>query len=394
MAAAPPATNPRWARSADAQPAFGKPARGRPRRGPKPADAPDAPKPAARRAPRAAPPPDAQPAPSRRRAPKPKTSPDPRRARRPPAPLAPAPAPAKDTPPHLRQDPPPTPRTDIRTDVAALVERVRASAMDHRPSTPGTHIDWAGDDDDSLPDLDDWGVSHADLISPIIVDGLRALPDVAPPAEEPTPTPSPVEIREPTPPVEVREPTPPVEVREPTPPVEIREPTPPPVEIREPTPPPEPRRNPLHPSLPAKPAAAPVRPKAPKEDPLDDFRRPDGLSASIHAPAPIDASSLAASIHAPRADAASAPPSVSVFADAPQTHTRAHTVGRPDGLLPPSAPRASRSGRATPVSRGVHARTHSTPPALSHRARPVLTGAAISSITRTIKSVVALGGAD
>lgn len=261
--------------------------------------------------------------------------------------------------------------------------------MDHRPSTPGTHIDWAGDDDDTLPDLDDWGVSHADLISPIIVDGLRALPEV---------------------PVEVQVP------RTPTPPVEVREPTPPPARKLTPEPP----RNPLHPSLPAKPAAVPTKPlvrpapppKAPKEDtpapappaadPLDDFRRPDGLAASIHAPAPIavDSSSLAASIHAPRADAASAPPSVSVFADA--THTRAHTVGRPDALLapPPTAPRASRSGNATPVSRFAHARTHSTPPAHPHRAphaRPVLTGAAISRVVRTLggtQGVAALGGAD
>jgi len=57
--------------------------------------------------------------------------------------------------------------------------------MDHRPSTPGSHIDWAGDDDDSLPDLDDWGITPAtftanklDVISPIIVDGLKPLPDI------------------------------------------------------------------------------------------------------------------------------------------------------------------------------------------------------------------------
>ncbi|KAF8164930.1 hypothetical protein B0H34DRAFT_687141 [Crassisporium funariophilum] len=96
--------------------------------------------------------------------------------------LAPVPhtAPIKDTPPHLNQ------KLDVRSDIDALVERVRAVAMDHRPSTPRSHIDWAGDDDDSLPDLDDWGVtpatfasSQSDVISPIIVDGLRPLPDVA-----------------------------------------------------------------------------------------------------------------------------------------------------------------------------------------------------------------------
>ncbi|KAF5370074.1 hypothetical protein D9758_001244 [Tetrapyrgos nigripes] len=95
----------------------------------------------------------------------------------------------KDAPPHLS-----TPTAhDLRTDIDALVERVRAVAMD-RPSTPGSHIDWAGDDDDSLPDLDDWGVPTAsntaskldcgngetgnkDTISPIMVEGLRSLPE-------------------------------------------------------------------------------------------------------------------------------------------------------------------------------------------------------------------------
>lgn len=75
----------------------------------------------------------------------------------------------------------------MRNDIDALVERVRAVAMDNRPSTPGSHIDWAGDDDDSLPDLNDWGVNTAtfgtttkseDMISPIIVGGLRPLPDI------------------------------------------------------------------------------------------------------------------------------------------------------------------------------------------------------------------------
>ena len=59
--------------------------------------------------------------------------------------------------------------------------------MDNRPSTPGSHIDWAGDDDDGLPDLNDWGVNTATFgitnksenpISPIIVGGLRPLLDI------------------------------------------------------------------------------------------------------------------------------------------------------------------------------------------------------------------------
>jgi hypothetical protein len=85
----------------------------------------------------------------------------------------------KHIPPHLNG------KFDVRNDIDALVERVRAVAMDNRPSTPKSHIDWAVDDDDTLPDLDDWGVSTSTLttqlegISPIIVDGLRPLPEFA-----------------------------------------------------------------------------------------------------------------------------------------------------------------------------------------------------------------------
>ncbi|KAK0490633.1 proline/serine-rich protein [Armillaria novae-zelandiae] len=76
--------------------------------------------------------------------------------------------------------------TNHRPDIDALVERVRASAMaEARPTTPGSHIDWAGDEDDTLPDLDDWGVKpklpsepHDSAISPIIVEGLTPLPDL------------------------------------------------------------------------------------------------------------------------------------------------------------------------------------------------------------------------
>ena len=88
----------------------------------------------------------------------------------------------KDIPPHLYG------KFDVRNDIDALVERVRAVAMDNRPSTPKSHIDWAVDDDDTLPDLDDWGVTTSTLttqlegISPIIVDGLRSLPEFAAPS--------------------------------------------------------------------------------------------------------------------------------------------------------------------------------------------------------------------
>jgi hypothetical protein len=58
---------------------------------------------------------------------------------------------------------------------------------ENRPSTPGSHIDWAGEEDDSLPDLDDWGVTttrtntsadeRRDEISPILADALKPLPE-------------------------------------------------------------------------------------------------------------------------------------------------------------------------------------------------------------------------
>lgn len=96
--------------------------------------------------------------------------------------VLPSPAFAKDPPPHLQ------PRADVRHDIDALVERVRAVAMDNRPTTPGGHIDWAGVDDDSLPDLNDWGVTTSttapvvsETISPIILEGLKPLPDFSAP---------------------------------------------------------------------------------------------------------------------------------------------------------------------------------------------------------------------
>ena len=68
-----------------------------------------------------------------------------------------SPNPAKDLPPHLATANSTATTTELKSDIDALVERVRAVAMD-RPHTPGSHIDWA-DDDDSLPDLNDWGVT-------------------------------------------------------------------------------------------------------------------------------------------------------------------------------------------------------------------------------------------
>src|SRR3984957_6206996 len=97
-------------------------------------------------------------------------------------PASPSSATLKDIPPHLT---PSEPSFEARTDIDALVERVRAVAMaENRPTTPGSHIDWAGDEDDTLPDLDDWGVatdsnSLAIGMSPLSVDGLTSLPEPA-----------------------------------------------------------------------------------------------------------------------------------------------------------------------------------------------------------------------
>ncbi|KII95386.1 hypothetical protein PLICRDRAFT_150084 [Plicaturopsis crispa FD-325 SS-3] len=81
----------------------------------------------------------------------------------------------------------------MKHNIDALVERVRAVA--NRPTTPGSHIDWAGDDDESLPDLDDWGVttgtSAADKdekISPILEDTLKPLPEPISKAEDDAPS--------------------------------------------------------------------------------------------------------------------------------------------------------------------------------------------------------------
>lgn len=103
--------------------------------------------------------------------------------------------PPKNTPPHLSAGPT-VASSSAKTNIDSLVEHVRALAMDHRPSTPGSHIDWAGDEDDSLPDLDDWGVpsssivstnpdpgttaniekAQLQLMSPILDDSLKQLP--------------------------------------------------------------------------------------------------------------------------------------------------------------------------------------------------------------------------
>ncbi|ETW84540.1 hypothetical protein HETIRDRAFT_433327 [Heterobasidion irregulare TC 32-1] len=129
--------------------------------------------------------------------PKPRLSVDPppptTRAQKPKAFSGPSsPRSSKDAPPHLSADPA-VATFDIKSHIDSLVERARAIAMENRPTTPGSHLDWAGDDDDTLPDLDDWGITSTaassgtlptsasdagklELMSPILDDSLKQLP--------------------------------------------------------------------------------------------------------------------------------------------------------------------------------------------------------------------------
>ncbi|CAK5263053.1 unnamed protein product [Mycena citricolor] len=243
-----------------------------------------------------------------------------------------APPPSKDTPPHLAG-------SFRQNDIDAFVERVRASAMEsNRPNTPGSHIDWAGDDDESLPDLDDWGVKTVTqeekpvepepkdsvqaqkdmMISPIIVDGLTALPDpVAPPAD-------------------------------------VKEEAVVPFSADE-----QPRMESTPPPTSLQPAAEKSSEPAVQPAPLS------GLAASIYAPSNSD--DPAETFH--------------------PTHQRAHTVGRTFSRSAHNLNQRDTRGTRTPGNQ--HARTHSSPPASVRNprpphARPVITGAAISRLARTI----------
>lgn len=328
----------------------------------------------------------------------------------------------KDLPPHLAPPPPPeTPSFDIKHDIDALVERVRAVAMD-RPHTPGSHIDWAGDDDDSLPDLDDWGVksvsttsslppptSQPDLISPILAGALKPLPNldfgspqpsvvadltvevVATPEGDHTPRGDP-EIKAKA---ERAHPTKASSQTKalvqsffngsaqnsdraqakgvPKSPLN--------------------KSQPLHPSLPPKPAAAadpPVKQALPRKPvpALEDHTLEDGptngvngsMHASILSEGHNDSSSskdtsperqgLGASMHAPLSSSMSAPSHITAHTTTSTpsfhpTHGRAHTVGRPNGLRMPFSPSHGAfpdTERASHRDRINHARTHSSPP--------------------------------
>ncbi|KAJ7431305.1 proline/serine-rich protein [Mycena galericulata] len=313
-----------------------------------------------------------------------------------------APPPSKDTPPHLAGS------FDMRNNIDALVERVRAVAMDNRPTTPGSasHIDWAGDDDEGLPDLDDWGVTTGtsvgdkdEMISPIIVDGLKPLPE---PVSKP-PTPSGDAKDEVIVPFVMEH-----QQKLPQAAQASLHPSLPPKPVLGPTPnPPRSGRAKITASgksvppsteglvsqgstMPAEPEPAVQQPGVKPEEKQEAENASDsgreGLGASIHAPALSNSLSAPSNLSTPPTQPRNFNP----------THNRAHTVGR---SFPQSAPvnfnpRFSRSGASTPRGSypgGQHARTHSSPPAGSvlsnHRSphtRPVITGDAISRLARTI----------
>ncbi|THV03296.1 hypothetical protein K435DRAFT_715677 [Dendrothele bispora CBS 962.96] len=369
--------------------------------------------------------------------------------------------PMKDAPPHLSA----SGVLDVRNDIDALVERVRAVAMD-RPSTPGSHIDWAGDEDDSLPDLDDWGVHTSTTskseggqpeggniettknvtISPIMVEGLKSLPEPCKPStpeKDAQSLPSTVGPLPEHPPKEKADSA--VKKAETSPGKSTKEPKAP---SHSPT-----ARIHLHPSLPPKPMftdtsspnakrnQAPRHPQSnkstfnksnPVNPRLPEQAKPVQQAEKVEAPtkteiplsAPVNAQEgkveqkkteekkeekgliddepsegLSASIHAPKFHSDSLLTTQESGSNRPPrnfVHNRAHTVGRPPSFLQ-SAPahgnsRFSRSGFSTPrgPDQGYHARTHSSPPAgaTHHRShsRPVITGDAISRLARTIGS--------
>ena len=335
----------------------------------------------------------------------------------------------KDVPPHIAA----AHEAEIRHGIDALVERVRAVAMaEVRPSTPGSHIDWAGDEDDSLPDLDDWGVTTTNTtirdrdeeISPILADALRPLPEPQTEGDakeeqeqhmdsadndddgetnQDSSAPSPLSD---APVVQDTGITTTIDAHESPTAVAACETT-------------QVKNTSL--SLSAKPdvvmethraSSAPV-----PEEPL--AIKKEGLSLSIHAPLQgertLSSSSsdhgLAASIHAPKglpeshsAPLLSSPGAPSSTCTFSPSHGRSKTEGRSERFLHPrSAPaavnqRAARSGTSSPLGphAHTHGRNHSTPPAggagqrTPQSTRPVITGEAMSRLARTINGMPAI----
>ncbi|TCD67690.1 hypothetical protein EIP91_012056 [Steccherinum ochraceum] len=348
-----------------------------------------------------------------------------------PKPERPAAIVTKDVPPHLAAVPD-TPSFDIKHSVDALVERVRAVAMD-RPNTPGSHIDWAGDDDDSLPDLDDWGVTSSTagtaepasengasrIISPILEDTLKPLPSLDHSEVPYSLEGGRVGVKD----GESQDKTAKAETGSN---ISSGSSVAPNDSSATTSPPKSTGAVPLHPSLPLKPANAsdpsskrgPRRSDPPfkgKADPSNDSSAiphiqvmpparltleerlsskessPErGLAGSIHA--------LPTSLSAPSDVTMHSIPGAHRHNQFSPTHNRAHTVGSRVNRQPFTAPIGSFSDHAVSDSerprRGDHAhhaRTQSTPPTgpgahtrTPHASRPVITGDAISKLARTL----------
>lgn len=350
----------------------------------------------------------------------------------------------KDVPPHLVA----AHEAEIRHDVDVLVERVRAVAMaENRPTTPGNHIDWAGDEDDSLPDLDDWGVTtthtntahdedQSEEISPILEDALKTLPEPNSEVQEDQEMQSynveANQLRESSiEPSFLPSPTggaPVVPHTTEKSPKQIVAPT----AVEEPSSPTLSDENlPLHPSLPLKPVAAmeclrvrgrsiskpsnlPAKPSVLVAEEEVATTKTEGLAESIYVPSVDErlalerassASSsergLTASIHAPipgLPESQSAPSLLSTrpASSTSRSHSRSQTEGRTGTQQSHSGPASTishrgRPGATSPLGKHVytHARNHSTPaisagPRLSHTTRPIITGEAISKLARTI----------
>jgi hypothetical protein len=349
---------------------------------------------------------------------------------------------SKDAPPHLSAGPTVT-SFSTKTNIDSLVEHVRALAMDHRPSTPGSHIDWAGDEDDSLPDLDDWGVSpgsgtpadanpgpsegiekaRLELMSPILDDSLKQLPQsfdkISPTPSAGSGAPSPhiadaAQISE----VNGLEDAHNTAVSDtsssPIDATEQEDPTP---GTSEPSPKEDPSTSPElaptskdkepPPHLASADSVSPA-PTSATTPPLPQSG--GGLGDSIHAPPRSERASseapppeavseldigkrgLAASIHAPKFSSSSdsqlsdPKPELRV-----PTHGRSRTLGRPaafafgakHGFLSGSSTPAA-AARAGTTKGPNHARTQSTPASRQRHGRPVLTTDAMSRLARTL----------
>ncbi|KAI0092620.1 hypothetical protein BDY19DRAFT_494932 [Irpex rosettiformis] len=296
----------------------------------------------------------------------------------------PPPAPLRELPPHMASAQSFSGPLDIAHNIDALVERVRAVAMD-RPHTPGnhSHFDWAGDDeDDSLPDLDDWGVtSSLSTTGPVteVTDGEKIGVSVISPILQGTlrPLPSIVDIDAPTPSIKLQDVSG-AETKLKTKDEDISRMDSVAVEAKAETPIQETVTSDNNASR------GNIASKATTEAPANTTERPKS---------PSPPRGLASSIHATHHSLSPPSPSPHRFPNPPRSgfnpsHNRAHTVG---GRFKESNPE---SDRLKPNDTISHGRNHSTPHTgpgtvtaharATHHTRPVISGDAISRLARSL----------